>query len=207
MLTNNDIEEIKEIEFGADIEQTISPLHQICPRNGETIRVAFLNDVCKPKAAFYHWHRGGFYRCNSKVDGPQAPCCKINRSWTAVCLALVYLDSNPAAKLKEGDEIRYRIGYVGLARTAYAHVSEFLNESNSCDLYYAKDGGGYSFRGAARIALWRKSQQVERILSEAGRWSDGTKLTSKLGTKLTDEQWERLLRTGSIHELEDPDQW
>ena len=89
-----------EVEFGADLAGELSPLHQICPKEGQTLRIALLDEFCKPRASFYHCHKNGFYRCNTAKNGPEAPCCKIQRSWTCVCLALVYLNASPEGKLR-----------------------------------------------------------------------------------------------------------
>ena len=121
----------------------------------QTIRIALLDQFCKPKASHYHWHRNGFYRCNTPKDGPEAPCCKIQRSWTCVCLAIHYLSADPDGKLRKGADIKYRVGYVSLSRTAYTHVSGWMKEAPGCDLCYTKSDGSYSFQGVSRTPAWK----------------------------------------------------
>jgi hypothetical protein len=69
-------------------------------------------------------------------------------------------------------------------------------------LYYSKDGG-YQIEGASRIPRWKESPQAADVETAAAKWADGAKLTEKLGKKLTDEEWGRLLKTGSISEVDD----
>ena len=194
---------IAQIDFGADLGTELSALHQVCPKEGQTVRIALLDQFCKPKAAHYHWHRSGFYRCNTPKDGPEAACCKIQRSWTCVCLAIQYLSADPDCKLRKGADIKYRVGYVSLARTAYTEVSEWAKEAPGCDLLYTKTDGSYSFRGVSRTPAWKLSPQAAQVEADANQWADGKKLLEKLGRKLTDAEWARLLKTGSIHEIEE----
>ncbi len=194
---------IEEVEFGANLGGELSPLHQISPKEGQTIRIALLDQFCKPRASAYHWFRNGFYRCNTRKDGPDAPCCKVQRSWTCVCLALQYLNASPDGKLVKSADISFRVGYVSLARIAYWEVSEWAKEAPGCDLLYAKAGGSYTFRGASRTPFWRLSPQAGQVEAEARRWADGMKLAEKLGRRLTDEEWARLIRTGSTCEIEE----
>ncbi len=194
---------IHEFEFGADLGGELSPLHQICPKEGQTIRIALLDQFCKLKASHYHWYRNGFYRCNTPKDAAEAPCCKVQRSWTCVCLALQYLNVGPDCKLVKGADIKYRVGYVSLARTAYGQVSEWMKEAPGCDLLYTKSDGSYSFQGVSRTPAWRLSPQAGKVETDANRWADGLKLVEKLGKKITDAEWVRLLRTGSICEIEE----
>lgn len=105
---------IAEVEFGSDLGGDLSPLHQICPREGQTLRISLLDQFCKPRAANYHWHCGGFYACNTPKAGPEAPCCRVQRSWTCVCLAVQYLSADAEGKLTKGADIKYRVGYVTL---------------------------------------------------------------------------------------------
>ena len=100
-----------EIDFGTDPGGELSPLHQISPNEGKTLRIALLDEFCKPRASHYHWYRNGFYRCNTPKDGPEAACCKVQRSWTCVCLAIQYLSADPDCKLRKGADIKYRVGY------------------------------------------------------------------------------------------------
>jgi hypothetical protein len=192
------------ISFNTDFGDDFSPLHQISPKVGQTLRIAMLDEFCKPKAAPYHWYRDGFYRCNTPKDGPEAPCCKVKQSWTCVCLALLYLNADENGKVEKGADIKYRVGYVSLAKKAFLQVAEFQKEAPGCDLLYSKDDG-YSIKGASRIPRWKQSPQAAEVEAAAIRWADGKKLVEKLGKKLTDIEWVRLLKTGSITELEDWD--
>ena len=194
---------IDEVDFGADLGGGLSPFHQICPQEGQTIRVAMLDEFLKPLASHYHWYRGGFYRCNSRKGVPEAPCCEVRRSWTCVCLAVQYLNADASGKLKRGADIKFRVGYVSLARTAFGEVSEWVTGAPGCDLLYTKSGGSYSFQGESRNPFWKLSPQAGQVEAEAKRWAGGEKLREKLGRKLTDEEWARLLKTGSPYEIEE----
>ena len=194
---------IAHISFGDDLGSEMSPLHQIWPNEGQTLRVALLHEFCKPKASHYHWYRNAFYRCNTPKGSPEARCCKVQRSWTCVCLAMLYLNAAADGKLAKGVDIRYRIGYVGLARTAYRQVSECVKEAPGRDLWYSKADGHYCFRGVSVIPRWRLSPQAAQVEADARRWADGKKLEEKLGKKLTDAEWARLLKTGFPYEIEE----
>ena len=193
---------ITQVDFGMDLGGELSAFHQICPKEGQTVRIALLNQFCKPMASHYHWHRNGFYRCNTEKDGMEAPCCKVQRSWTCVCLAILYLSAEPNGKLRKGADLKYRIGYVSLALTAYRQVLEWVKEAPGCDLCYAKADGSYSFQGVSRNPAWKLSPKAAQVKADANQWADGKKLLEKLGRKLTDAEWVRLLETGSIYELD-----
>jgi hypothetical protein len=196
---NSDI----DLDFEDNLKEELSPLHQICPKPGQTLRIAMLDSICKPKATYYHWYRSGFYRCNTRKDGPEALCCAhVQRSWTCVSLALVYLNTDALGKLSKGADITFRVGYVSLAKTAFSQVAEYHKDAPGCDLYYTKDGG-YRIEGASRIPRWKESPQAAEVEIAAGTWVDGIKLTEKLGKKLTDDEWGQLIKTGSITEMED----
>jgi hypothetical protein len=204
---NRNAPTIAEIEFGTDLGGgELSPLHQICPKKeGETLRIALLTQFCKPKATYYHWHRNRFYRCNTEKDGPIAPCCEIRRGWTCVCLAVAYLGTDPDGKLRKGPDIRYRVGYVSLSENAFRQVKVCVRKARGCDLYYSMTEGYYSFSRARRAPAWKLSPQAAKVEAEAVRWADGEKLREKLGRVLTNPEWVRLLKTGSIYEIEELD--
>jgi hypothetical protein len=198
-------EDIKDVNFrkGELLSEELSPLHQICPKKGQTLRIALLSEFCKPKGSTYHWYRNNFYRCNSPKDGPDAECCqKVQRSWTCVSLALVYLNADTKGNIERGSNIQYRVGYVGLARTAYQEVSEYQSEAPGCDLLYSNDDH-YNIGGASRIPRWKESPQAGEVTREAQRWADGKKLSEKLGKKLSDVEWHRLITTGMTLEPEE----
>ena len=119
-----------------------------------------------------------------------------------MCLALLYLNADAKGNIERGSNIQYRVGYVGLSRTAYREVSEYQVEAPGCDLLYSNDDH-YNIGGASRMPRWKESPQAGEVTREAQRWADGKKLTEKLGKKLTDEEWHRLIKTGSVVELED----
>jgi hypothetical protein len=194
----------KTIEFSKTTEwDELSPLHQISPKQGQTLRIALLTEFCKPKAASYHWYRNGFYRCNTPPEGPDAECCaKVQRSWTCVCLALLYLNADSHGNLARYGDIKCRIGYVSLAKATYAQASGFESEAPGCDLHYSKDEY-YHLSGASRVPVWKETAQAEAIANEARRWEDGKKLIEKLGKKITNEEWTRLIKTGTTAELDD----
>jgi len=196
--------DVTDFDFHSPMPEEISPLHQISPKQGQTIRIAMLDEYCKPKAAHYHWYREGFYRCNSPKDGLEAPCCAVRQSWTCVSLALQYLNANDEGEIAMGADIKFRVGYVSLARTAYVLVSECHKEAPGCDIHYYKSDG-YQICGATRVPAWKLSPQAAEVEAAARKWSDGKKLIEKLGKKLTDTEWIRFLKTGSISELEDWD--
>jgi hypothetical protein len=200
----SDSDDIKDVTFDkSELDGDLSPLHQICPKPGQTLRIALLSEFCKPKGAYYHWYRGGFYRCNTAKDGPEAECCrKVQRSWTCVCLALLYMNAESDGKLARQSDIKYRIGYASFARTAFSEVSEFQKAAPGCDLYYSKDEH-YLLRGASTSPRWKESPQSAKVATEAARWADGAKLIEKLGKKVTDIEWARLIKTGSTAEIED----
>lgn len=200
---DNDDSEMETIDFTKDAEwKELSPLHQISPRAGETLRIALLKEFCKPKGAHYHWYRNGFYRCNTPKDGAEAECCTtVQRSWTCVCLAIQYLNAEPNGSLARHSSIKYRVGYISLAKTAYSQLSEFEADAPGCDLLYSK-GESYRISGGSRVPRWKESPQAEHVTIDAARWQDGTKLIEKLGKKLTAEEWTRLIKTGTTGELD-----
>jgi hypothetical protein len=189
----------RTIDFGTDLGGgELSPLHQICPKKErEVLRIALLTHICKPKKTFYHWHRDKFSQCNTLGDGPIAPCCKIRRSWTCVCLAVVYLSAGPDGRLLTGPDIRFRVGYISLSENAVRQVKVCVSEARGCDLLYTKTNGYYSFRRARRAPAWKSSPQAAKIEADAGLWADGK--------KLSDEEWVLLLKTGLPYKIEDSD--
>ena len=192
------------IDFETDIGVERSPLHQIRPeKGGETLRIAILSSICKPRSSHYHWHRNSFYRCNTEEGCPPAPCCKIRRSWTCACLAMVYLSADSDGRLPKDADIRYRIGYISLSENAARQVKECAHEARGCDLLYSKTDGYYSFHRARRIPAWKGSPQAAKVEQDAGIWSDGKKLEEKLGKQLSDTEWQRFLKTGYPYQLED----
>lgn len=124
-------------------DRDLAQFDQIRPGPWQTLRIALLNEFCPAKATYYHWYRNNFYRCNSK-DGAEAECCgHVQRSWTCVCLALLYTDANAdkAGSFARGSAIKYRVGYVGLARTVYQQLSNFETAAPGCDLWYSNSNG------------------------------------------------------------------
>jgi hypothetical protein len=202
-MENNLIDDVEDVSFTkGEMAGELSPLHQINPKQGQTLRIALLAEYCKPKGAFYHWYRTGFYRCNTK-DGLESECCqKVQRSWTCVCLAVQYLNADSSGKLARGTDIKFRTGYISLSKTAYAQLSEYQNAAPGCDFLYGKDDY-YHISGASSIPRWKESPQREKVTADAMRWADGKKLTEKLGKKLTDVEWHRLITTGTTAELEE----
>jgi hypothetical protein len=185
-----------DVDFKTELTGDLSPLHQICPKNGQTLRIALLTEVCKPKGAHYHWYRNSFYRCNTPEGSAENECCRhVQRSWTCVCLALLYMNAGNT-KIERGSSVKYRIGYVGLSQSVYREVSALQTEAPGCDLYYSNNGH-YEITGASKTPKWKDSPQAAEIAREAKRWADGKMLTSKLGKKITDEEWCRLIKTGT----------
>jgi hypothetical protein len=197
-MSTNDV----HLDFEDNLEEDFSPLHQICPKAGQTLRIAMLDAFCKPMACNYHWYRNGFYRCNTPKDGPEARCCEVKQSWTCVSLALVYQNADANGKIAQGGDIKYRVGYVSLSKTAYLQVHACHKKAAGCDLLYSNDGG-YGIREASCLPAWRQSPQSAEVEAAARKWADGKKLIEKLGKKLTDAEWVRLMKTGSTVELED----
>jgi hypothetical protein len=203
-MKNEDGSSITQIDFGADLGGELSPLHQIRPeKEGEILRIALLTQFCKPKATFSHWYRDHFYRCNAEKDRPVAPCCEVKPSWTCVSLAVVYLSADPDGRLRIGADINYRVGYVSLSESAYRQVKVCTKEARGCDLLHAKTEGYYSFRRARRIPAWTLSPQAAKVEADARCWADGKKLEEKLGKKISDTEWLRLLKTGYTYEIEE----
>jgi hypothetical protein len=193
-------DEIQDLDFRkGEMDRELAPFDQIAPTKSRTIRIALLTEYCRPKAAPYHFYRDKFLRCNSPKDGPDAECCQhVQRSWTCVCLAVQYLNADRDGKLAPGSDIKHRVGYISLAKTAYAQLSEYQNEAPGCDLLYSKgDDDHYHFNGASSTPRWKQSPQREKVTADAMRWADGVKLTEKLGKKLSDVEWHRLIKTGT----------
>lgn len=170
---------------------------QIQPAPGQTYRVGLLTSICKPRAATYHWFKDEFIRCNSMADDLHECCNSSKHSWTCVALAIRYMSADKDGKLGRGSAVSVSIGYVGMSRAGFSQASEFLKESPECDLYYSNAGGNYLIEGAGREPRWKGSPQAAAILAAAQENADGSKLISKLGGKLTDEEWSLLIGTGS----------
>jgi hypothetical protein len=76
-------------------------LYQIIPKEGQALRMSVLSAV-KPKASFYHFANGKFYRClgGQKRDFHGVCCDKVNkRSWTCVALAVLHENADVDGKL------------------------------------------------------------------------------------------------------------
>ncbi len=190
-----------DVDFVRRDELAKAEFDQIRPRQNKTIRVALLTEYCKAKGANYHWYKGKGYRCNSPKDGPDAECCQhVQRSWSCWVLALQYLNADSNGKLARGAEIKYRVGYIALARTPYGQVAECENEAPGCDMFYSNEGHDL-ISGASSKPIWKNSPQRESVIADAMRLAD--KLSEKVYPKLTDAEWHRLIKTGTTSELEE----
>jgi hypothetical protein len=166
-------------------------LYQIIPKEGQTLRISALSAVT-PKASYYHFVDGKFYRClGGAKQEYEGVCCKMvaKRSWTFVAHAIVYENANADGLLPKERAPQVRIGYISLSLAAYRELSTCLDGGPppfDCDLLYKKNGT-FDFVPASRVPRWRVIEP--EITHAIAPYLDGSKLLEKLGHVLTEAQW------------------
>ncbi len=179
------------VQFG-DKALTAPGFTQLKPELGGRMVISFIG---KMKQSPYHWlrDRKKGYRCN----GDTCPACKagITQSWSAVALAIAYTG-------KDSGEI----GYVPLSRTAYREVSTLNGGKRAdgthgvydCNVTMTWDGVAFSFTSDSGPARWTQSAAPRTQVEDAKASPEIERLLlSKLYEKLTDLQWELVLKYGS----------
>jgi len=171
---------------------------QLKPEPGHGMVVSFTGKV---KQSPYHWlrERKKGYRCNDDT----CPACKagITQSWSAVALAIAYTGKDTG-----------EIGYVPLSRAAYSEVSKLnggkradgTHGAYECNVKMTWNGENFSFTSDSGPARWTQSAALRKQVEDAKASPEIERLLlSKLYEKLTDLQWELVLKHGSPEWEED----
>lgn len=186
------------------------------------VRVAMLTDVVSPKKSWVHFVTNkGPYLCNSERDDKGLVTKKAGSDkklenddrqkaqLSVIVLALWYKNADPLTgkylkkKDKDGNEyfdpIEWELGWLKLSRSGFRRVSQMIQEDtkpHEFDMLISwKDSGiGFDYNVISSKARFRQNTELaEEVLDAAAIFSDGVKLTEKLGKKVTELEFAAVL--------------